>query len=209
MSRPEDTSNVTGHISSHVTRRRFLQSAGAGAALAVGRPLFASAQDATPSASPIAGPLVATNLPTSWDREADVVVVGSGAAAFAAAVTARQAGADVVMLERGANPGGTTLISGSEYWIPNNSKMRAAGKTDPRDDALKYMARLSYPQLYDPESPTLGMFQRNYDLIATYYDTASVAIDDFEKWGALFSCVQPSFGFSGEPKFADPDYHAD
>src|SRR4051794_19598049 len=120
MSTSEDTSSLAGHVSSHLSRRRLLQSAGAGAALAVGRPLFASAQDATPSASPIAGPLVATNLPAKWDREVDVVVVGSGAAAFAAAVTAKQAGADVVMLERAANPGGTTLISGSEYWVPNN-----------------------------------------------------------------------------------------
>ena len=34
--------------------------------------------------------------------------------------------------------------------------MRAAGKTDPKTDALKYMARLSYAQLYDADSPTLG-----------------------------------------------------
>lgn len=209
MSRSEDSSSVTGHVTAQFTRRRFLQTAGAGAALAVGRPLFASAQDATPAASPIAGPLVATHLPTSWDREVDVVVVGSGAAAFAAAVTAKQAGTDVVMLERAANPGGTTLISGSEYWIPNNSKLLAAGKTDPKDWALKYMSRLSYPQLYDPDSPTLGLSQRHYDLIDTYYDTGSKAVDDLEKWGALILRIQPPFGYGQENEIADPDYHAD
>ncbi|MEA2524695.1 MAG: 3-oxosteroid 1-dehydrogenase, partial [Thermomicrobiales bacterium] len=155
------------------------------------------------------GSPVATNQPSTWDREADVVVVGSGGAAFAAAVTARQAGAEVVMLERAGNVGGTTELSGNEYWIPNNSKMRAAGKTDPREDALKYMARLAYPQLYDPESPTLGLQQLNYDLIATFYDTGSVAVDAFEQWGALYSRVQASFGYSEEPDFADPDYSAD
>lgn len=198
-----------GTSSARVNRRTLLRSATAGVAIAMGSPLLGHAQSATPAATPIVGPLVHTNLPTTWDREADVIVVGSGGAAFAAAVTARQAGADVLMLERAAKPGGTTLVSGSEYWIPNNSKMIAAGKTDPRADALKYMARLAYAQLYDPDSPTLGLPEDAYNLIATYYDTGSGAIDDFESWGALYSRIQPSFGYSEQPDFADPDYHAD
>src|SRR5262245_22754937 len=153
MSDSDGTRLSTQIVNQHVSRRGLFKAAGAGAALAVGRPLLAAGQESTPSSGPAAGPLVATNLPTTWDREVDVVVVGSGAAAFAAAVSAKQAGADVVMLERAGGPGGTTLISGGEYWIPNNSKLRAAGKTDPKEWALKYMARLSYPQLYDPESP--------------------------------------------------------
>jgi succinate dehydrogenase/fumarate reductase flavoprotein subunit len=211
MSDPKSSDHRSSVPSTRVSRRRFLHAAGGAAAggLAVGMPLLAAAQDASPVPGLAAGGLVTSNLPRTWDREADVVVVGTGAAAFAAAVTARQAGADVLILERAANPGGTTLISGSEYWIPNNSKMRAAGKTDPRPDALKYMARLSYPQLYDPESPTLGIPQSNYDLIATFYDTGSVAVDAFEEWGALYSRVQPSMGYSEQPDFADPDYHAD
>ncbi|HET8523042.1 MAG TPA: FAD-binding protein [Thermomicrobiales bacterium] len=205
MSESEHATNSAGGMS----RRRLLRTAGIGTALAVGTPLLASAQSATPAASPIASPVVSTRPPTSWDQEADVVVVGSGAAAFAAATTARQAGRDVLMLERAGGMGGTTLISGSEYWIPNNSFMQAKGLTDPRDDALKYMVRLSYPQMYDPESPTLGAPQLGYDLIATYYDTGSVMVDTFQKWGALISRIQPSFGYSEKPDLADPDYHAD
>jgi 3-oxosteroid 1-dehydrogenase len=210
MSTSEDTSNKAGFVSSHISRRRLLQSAGAGAALAVGRPLFAAGQEATLSASPIAGPLVATSFPATWDRETDVVVVGTGAAAFSAAVTASQAGADVVILEKAENPGGTTLISGNGYWIPNNSKMRAKGLTDPKPDALKLMARLSFPQLYDPESPTLGLSQLNYDLMDTYYDVGAPMVDTYEEWGALYSAIQPGFGYSGQPTdIGDPDYHAD
>lgn len=195
------------NLSTKVSRRGLLGAAAGSAAAAA--PYLAMAQGATPVATPIAGELASTNLPATWDQEADVIVVGTGAAGFAAAVTAFQAGAKVIMLERAKNPGGTTLISGSEYWIPNNSKMRAAGKTDPKPDALKYMARLSYENLYDPDSPTLGLPQHSYDLISVYYDTGSVAVDKFEEWGALYSRVQPSFGFSQEPNFADPDYHAD
>src|SRR5579884_2215778 len=123
--------------------------------------------------------------------------------------TAHHAGADVIMLERGTYAGGTTFKSGSEYWTPNNSFMRAKGLSDPKDWALKYMVRLSYPQLYDPESPTLGAPQLGYDLISTFYDTASVAVDAFQQWGALYSRIQPSFGYSAHPDLADPDYHAD
>lgn len=195
------------NLSSKVSRRHLLGAAAGSAAAAA--PYLAFAQGATPEASPTTGELASTTLPAKWDQEADVIVVGTGAAGFAAAVTATQAGAKVIMLERAKNPGGTTLISGSEYWVPNNSKMRAAGKTDPKPDALKYMARLSYENLYDPNSPTLGLPQHSYDLISTYYDTASVVVDKFEEWGALYSRVQPSFGYSQEPNFADPDYHAD
>ena len=192
-----------------VNRRNFITAVGAGAALALGASRASFAQDATPAASPIAGPLVSSTLPETWDHEVDVVVVGTGGAGFAAAVTARHEGADVLMLERAGAPGGTTLVSGSEYWIPNNSLMRAAGKEDPKEDALKYMARLSYPQLYDAESPTLGLSQYNYDMLSTFYDTGSVAVDAFQEWGALISRIQPSMGYSEFPDFADPDYHAD
>ncbi|HEY7034077.1 MAG TPA: FAD-binding protein [Thermomicrobiales bacterium] len=194
-----------------VSRRSLLRAAGAGTALAVGTPLLTAAQDATPVASPAAGPLVATNLPGSWDRETDIVVVGTGAAAFSAAVTATQAGAQVVILEKAQSAGGTTLISGNGYWIPNNSKMKAKGlPADPKPDALKLMARLSYPQLYDPDAPTLGIPQLNYDLISTYYDTGAAMVDTYEQWGALSSMIQPGFGYSGKPTdIGDPDYHAE
>jgi len=194
-------------FSSKLSRRRLLgATAGAAAAAA---PFMAAAQ-ATPEASPLAeDALLSSTLPASWDQETDVIVVGTGGAGFAAAVTATQAGAEVIILERAGNAGGTTLISGGEFWIPNNSKMVAAGKTDPKPDALKYMARLSYANLYDADSPTLGLPQHQYDLLDVYYDTGSVAVDKFEEWGALYNRIQPSMGYSEFPDFADPDYHAD
>ena len=43
------------------------------------------------------------------------------------------------------------------YWVPNNAAMRAAGIEDREEDFLRYMARLSRPERYDPDSPTFGM----------------------------------------------------
>ena len=132
--------------------------------------------------------------------EADVVVVGSGAAAFSAAITARSHGSEVIMVEKGSSPGGTTARSEGGYWIPNNRFMRAHGLEDPKDDAVRYMARYSYPQLYDPNDPHLGLPENEYNLVATYYDSASVACDFLAKIGALQSMM--SVGWSGRP---DPD----
>src|SRR4051794_34010882 len=108
MSSPES-------VSSRLSRRRLLFTSGtaasAAAVAAVSYPFRSLAQDATPVGTPTGGvpssALVSTTMPAKWDREVDLVVVGTGAAAFAAAVTAKQGGADVVMLERAANPGGT------------------------------------------------------------------------------------------------------
>lgn len=71
---------------------------------------------------------------------ADVVVVGSGAAALAAALAARDAGASVAVLERSDAIGGTTAVSGGGVWMPAN---HVTGAGDSRDQALAYMTALS------------------------------------------------------------------
>ncbi len=47
-----------------------------------------------------------------WDREADVVVIGSGATGFPAAIVAREAGASVIMVEAENHVGGHAIVSG-------------------------------------------------------------------------------------------------
>jgi succinate dehydrogenase/fumarate reductase flavoprotein subunit len=49
---------------------------------------------------------------TSWDREADVVVIGAGAAGFPAAIVAREAGASVIVVEAEDHVGGHAITSG-------------------------------------------------------------------------------------------------
>ena len=47
-----------------------------------------------------------------WDREADVVVIGSGAAGLPAAIVAREAGASVIVVEAENHIGGHAITSG-------------------------------------------------------------------------------------------------
>ena len=50
--------------------------------------------------------------PGKWDREADVVVIGTGATGFPAAIVAREAGASVIMIEAENHVGGHAITSG-------------------------------------------------------------------------------------------------
>src|SRR5262245_65463537 len=56
-------------------------------------------------------------LPATWDRQADMVVVGFGAAGAATAITAYEAGARVILLEKApyGHEGGNTRVAGQRY----------------------------------------------------------------------------------------------
>ncbi len=120
-----------------------------------------------------------------WDMETDVVCVGSGIAGCAAAATATDAGSKVVVIEKMPVLGGTTSKSGGVLWVPNNYLLREAGIVDEKRDCMRYMARYSFPQLYDPGSETLGLVEADYRLIEAFYDSAAIAVDKMRKLGAI------------------------
>lgn len=103
--------------------------------------------------------------PAQWDREVDVVVLGTGGAALTAAITAHDQGSKVLVLEKTHQIGGTTAFSGGIPWIPLNRYMKEAGIEDNREDALKYMRRIT------------GGKEPNPELLEVYVDNAYKAID--------------------------------
>ena len=135
---------------------------------------------------------------TTWDETYDVVVVGAGAAGFATAVNAARLGSHVAILEKASQPGGTMLKSAAWYWIPNNSHMREDGKPDSKDAFLRYAARLSRPQAYDPKDERLGMTEWEYDTVVAVYDHAAIANDTLAQLGAVKPLYSPAI----------PDYHS-
>lgn len=60
----------------------------------------------------------------------EVVVIGAGGAGLSAAIEAKAAGADVIVLEKMPLAGGNTLISGAEYAAPNNWLQKQEGIED-------------------------------------------------------------------------------
>lgn len=69
----------------------------------------------------------------------DVLVIGSGAGGLTAAITARLAGLDVIVVEKEAHFGGTTARSGGVLWIPENSVNKRLGVEDSSKDARRYI----------------------------------------------------------------------
>ena len=73
------------------------------------------------------------------DLKADVVVVGAGATGVSAALTAQQAGADVILLEKAATPGGVSIIAGGPMGIDSKEQEKAGvAGTFTTADVLKY-----------------------------------------------------------------------
>lgn len=69
----------------------------------------------------------------------DVLVAGSGAGGLAAALAARVAGLDVVLIEKAALFGGTTAHSEGMIWVPGNHHAEAQGKHDDAASPLDYL----------------------------------------------------------------------
>jgi succinate dehydrogenase/fumarate reductase flavoprotein subunit len=75
-----------------------------------------------------------------WDREADVVVVGFGAAGACAALEAAAAGADVLVLERASGGGGTSALSTGQIYLGGGTAIqRTCGFEDSPEEMFKYL----------------------------------------------------------------------
>ena len=109
----------------------------------------------------------------SWDKEVDLLVLGSGAAGLSAALTGAADGLDVLLVEKSDYIGGTTAYSAGTVWAPNNKFQRAAGNTDDRERAERYLDTL----VGDKSEKKMRM---------AYVDQASEMLDDMEKLGVEF-----------------------
>ncbi len=122
-----------------------------------------------------------------WDHVVDVVVVGSGAGAMAAAITAARNGAEVEVIEKAEALGGTSAWSGGMPWMPVNDHMHEVGVQDSRDDALTYLDSLSNDRYQDQE------------LIERFVDQAGPAMRYLEDNSAVEMVVTKTYS----------DYYAD
>ena len=70
--------------------------------------------------------------------EYDVLIVGSGGASMCAALYAKNAGLNPVILEKLDKIGGSTGYSGGVWWVPNNHIMKRCGVEDSAELAHRY-----------------------------------------------------------------------
>ncbi|VED53510.1 NADH:flavin oxidoreductase [Raoultella terrigena] len=119
----------------------------------------------------------------SWD----VIVIGSGAAGFAAAVTACCKGLSVLMLEKAPQFGGTSAISGGAVWINDSDQARQQGKSGPEQTIKTYLKTIIGEQHYRPE------------MVDAFVSSGREALAFLEKEGAVKYSLRP----------LSPDYYPD
>jgi len=117
----------------------------------------------------------------------DLIIVGSGAGALVAAVTAKAAGLQPLLIEKTELIGGSTALSGGILWLPNNPLMAREGIADSRAESISYLANFTRDDDLDstparraafvdaiPEMiaamETQGMKYRNCPGYCDYYD---------------------------------------
>lgn len=75
-----------------------------------------------------------------WHDQADVIIVGLGAAGSCAAIEAKQSGADVLVLERASGGGGTTATAAGHVYAGGGTPVQqATGFNDSADDMFAYI----------------------------------------------------------------------
>jgi Succinate dehydrogenase/fumarate reductase, flavoprotein subunit len=102
----------------------------------------------------------------------DLIVVGSGAAGWSAAVTAALKGLKVIVLEKAPYFGGTTASSGGWIWVPCSKQANEAGVQDSIEKARRYLEvetgknfRASHVDAYLARAPeALDFLTSNSDL---------------------------------------------
>lgn len=158
-------------VAKKLSRRDFLKNAGviAGGAT-VGASLFLSgcAKEDAPAATVESKPW----LPEKWDQETDVVVVGTGCG-MAAAIEAKNAGADVIVLERNDWAGGLWKTAGGHAILGGTRIQQEAGIEDNIDD------------WYEDEMKACG-YRGVPELIRTYVEKGPELIPWMESMGFVW-----------------------
>ena len=122
---------------------------------------------------------------SKWDKEVDILVVGSGAGALLSALVAADNHADVLIVEKEKLWGGTSATSGAGIWIPDSDNAKAEGFEDDTEDAFKYVRALSSDNVPNEN-------------IRAYVENAAEML----RWMQANSSIRYM-------AFAYPDYHAE
>lgn len=110
--------------------------------------------------------------PSPARLECDLLVIGSGAAGLAAAVTAAHHGQRVILVEKEPVFGGATAWSGGWMWVPRNPLARRAGIREDIEQPRTYL-RHELGEHYRPE------------LVDAFLEQAPQMVEFFERHTAL------------------------
>ncbi len=101
----------------------------------------------------------------------DVVVVGSGAGGMIAALRAHDRGLRVAVFEKSQYYGGTSAVSGGQFWVPNNHHMK---KQDSPELAADYIRTVTRGEV---DEGRLTAFLRESPLMARYLEEIGMILE--------------------------------
>ncbi|MDB6060371.1 MAG: hypothetical protein JWM78_474 [Verrucomicrobiaceae bacterium] len=109
-----------------------------------------------------------------WDKEVDVLCVGSGAGGLAAAITAGEQKASVLLVEKDTKVGGVTGISSGQCWIGGTHLEENADIADSAAETLEYLEHLSQGHA-DPAMREVFV-NKSIDVIRYLTDTIGIRL---------------------------------
>ena len=159
----ESTMSTDEKEQKRITRREFVKGAAVGAAgVAAAGALASCTTAATPQVirETVEVPVevikeveVKSWLPEKWDKEADVVVVGTGDAGGPAAIRAFDGGASVIMIDKGDFFGGCSTLGGGNSQLCNTHVQQRFGIEDHAEwgfeDVMEMGLHRSNPDVLD------------------------------------------------------------
>ncbi len=119
----------------------------------------------------------------AFDHTVDVLVVGSGGGGMTAALAADASGLDTLVVEKSAQFGGSTALSGGGIWVPGAPSQRKAGYVPDPDGVFEYLRQITGGLVSDAR-------------LRQYVDTAPAMMEFLEN-------LSPWFEFVWKPGYAD------
>ncbi|MBI1179052.1 MAG: FAD-binding protein [Alphaproteobacteria bacterium] len=110
-----------------------------------------------------------------WADTADVIVIGYGIAGACAALEARRAGADVLVLERASGGGGASALSAGIFYLGGGTAVqKAVGYEDTAEDMFRFL-------MASTGAPDAVMVRRFCDASAGHFDWLEAQGVPFER----------------------------
>jgi len=126
------------------------------------------------------------------ESKADLIIVGGGLAGFAAALTAAQAGIDSIVIEKQAETGGSSAMSGGCLAFAGTDVQAAAGIEDSSD--------LLFQDLRE-----VGQFENDEAIVRSYADNQLVTFEWLRANGAEFSAMVEAASGQSVPRSHNVD----
>lgn len=127
---------------------------------------------------------------SGWDREVDVLVVGTGNGGLTAAICNWEMGAkDVLIIEKSDKVGGTSATSGGGIWVPCSHYAQDAGAEDNLEDAKAYLRNTLFGEDV-PEEMIDAYLENGPRMLRFLHDRTDVRYESLEHYPDYYTNVE-------------------